>query len=209
MEKEYTEVVDLTQESTESSCWGVISCKGIPRGQGWLQRFFPRYSQNKLVCLDLCHSLECIWSQGKSCSLVSSTPVTHGTLYSKGVPGDCSYTWVYIRAKIIVTSSWKLHDLSHTKHQTHDPGSLGWVCLVGWSVGLVWASWWAVPSIPSGIHPSLCLCLDGHAAEASRSCQLYWVTRSRDYPGPQPPGNTLRVQQSLSPWTVEGWLRLH
>lgn len=55
------------------------------------------------------------------------------------------------------------------------------------------------------MNPSFCPSLDGHAAETSRSCQLHWVSRSRNHPGPQPPGHALRVEQSLSPRTAECW----
>lgn len=49
---------------------------------------------------------KCNLKQGKYCSLVSSMPVTHDTLYSKGIPSDSLYVaWVYIRIEAIVTSS--------------------------------------------------------------------------------------------------------
>lgn len=40
---------------------------------------------------------------------------------------------------------------------------------------------------------------DGHAAETSGSCQLHRVSRSRNHPGPQPPGHALRGQEPPSP----------
>lgn len=80
-------MVDLTQglRAAQSRAGGCLP-QGIQESRADTALLLLQY---KLVCMDLCHSLECTLTQGKHCSLVSSTPMTHDTLYSKGVPGDC------------------------------------------------------------------------------------------------------------------------